>query len=264
MKKTFNIDYYEKRRPNHVNPIIPAYRKYALFPNDNAVTSSLINGWTYEPYMFQFISDNMIELESTEIIDIGANNGHFTIEFAHYVGDNGKVYSFEPQRVVFQQLCGNVFLNGLDNVIAYNVAIGDEDKMTTVEVPNYFDKGYINLGDVHVNVPGESVQMKKLDDYEFSNLSVIKIDVQGYESYVINGSKNTIDKHRPFIFMEIEGDQLGRYGLSENDLMIQIEDMGYILKRFQVGISYQSVSGKCLDCVCIPKEKYELENFKIT
>ena len=68
-----------------------------------------------------------------EIIDIGANNGHFTVEFAQYVGDNGKVHSFEPQRIIFQQLCGNVFLNGLDNVYTYNVALGDKVGITYVE-----------------------------------------------------------------------------------------------------------------------------------
>ena len=113
MKKTFNIQYFERIRKNHIHALQPAYRKYILFPNDNAVTSCLINGSIYEPYYFDFISDNLINLDGMEIIDIGANNGHFTIEFAQYVGDTGKVRSFEPQRIIFQQLCGNVFLNGL-------------------------------------------------------------------------------------------------------------------------------------------------------
>lgn len=150
MKKIFNIQYYERIRKNHINSLVPANRKYILFPKDNAVSSSLIDGRTYEPYMFKFISDNLIDLEDSEIVDIGANNGHFTIEFAHYVGDNGRVYSFEPQRIIFQQLCGNVFLNGLDNVYCYNTAVGDMDGITTIETPNYFNDGDVNFGDVHI------------------------------------------------------------------------------------------------------------------
>ena len=87
MKKTFNIQYFERIRKNHIHTLQPAYRKYILFPNDNAVTSCLINGSIYEPYYFDFISDNLISLDGMEIIDIGANNGHFTVEFAQYVGD---------------------------------------------------------------------------------------------------------------------------------------------------------------------------------
>ena len=134
MKKTFNIQYFERIRKNHIHALQPAYRKYILFPNDNAVTSCLINGSIYEPYYFDFISDNLISLDGMEIIDFGANNGHFTVEFAQYVGDNGKVHSFEPQRIIFQQLCGNVFLNGLDNVYTYNVALGDKVGVTAVAV----------------------------------------------------------------------------------------------------------------------------------
>lgn len=267
MKKTFHVEYYERERKNHIQPLLPAKRKYVLFPNDNAVTSSLIEGWVYEPYLFHFISDNMIELEGTEIVDVGANNGHFTIEFAHYVGNSGRVYSFEPQRIIYQQLCGNVFLNGLDNVFAYNLALGKEQGKTYVEKINYFESGKVNFGDVHTlntkNNDNDVVALTRLDDIEFLNLSVIKIDVQGFEPFVLEGSEVTIWKHRPFIFIEIEEDQLQKYGFSEQSLIQQIEKMDYVVKRFQVGIPYQTKSGVCLDCVCIPKEKYEKENFKI-
>lgn len=267
MKKTFKVEYYERNRKNHIQPLLPAKRKYVLFPNDNAVTSSLIEGWVYEPYLFQFISDNMIELDGTEIVDVGANNGHFTIEFAHYVGNSGKVYAFEPQRIIFQQLCGNVFLNGLDNVLAFNSAVGKEVGTTYVEKINYFDTNNVNFGDVHLvnnnSNNNDIVVMTRLDDIEFQNLSIIKIDVQGFESHVLEGSEVTIWKHRPFIFIEIEEDQLQKYGFNEESLIKQIEKMDYVVRRFQVGIPYQTKSGVCLDCVCIPKEKYEKENFKI-
>jgi FkbM family methyltransferase len=267
MKKKFNVGYYEKDRKNHITPLIPAKRKYILFPNDNAVSSSLIEGWVYEPYLFHFISDNLIDLEGTEIVDIGANNGHFTIEFAHYVGDTGKVYAFEPQRVIFQQLCGNVFLNGLDNVYAYNLALGKEVGSIFVEDVNYFESGSVNFGNVHVVNQNKNSQnlvaITKLDNIEFNNLSIVKIDVQGFEPYVFEGASVTLWKHRPYIFVEIEEDQLEKYGFTEQQLIKQIEDMDYVVKRFQVGVSYQTKSGVCLDCVCIPKEKFEKENYKV-
>jgi len=267
MKKTFDVGYYEKDRKNHITPLITAKRKYILFPNDNAVSSSLIEGWVYEPYLFHFISDNLIELKGTEIVDIGANNGHFTVEFAHYVGDTGKVYAFEPQRIIYQQLCGNIFLNGLDNVYAYNLAIGNEVGSIFVEDVNYFEKGVVNFGNVHVVNHTENnqniVALTRLDNIEFKNLSIIKIDVQGFEPYVIEGAPITLWKHRPYIFVEIEEDQLQKYGFTEKQLIKQIEDMDYVVKRFQVGIPYQTKSGVCLDCVCIPKEKFEKENYKI-
>ena len=264
MKKVFNIGYFERIRKNHIYPLKPSFRKYILFPNDNAVSSTLINNSIYEPYYFDFISDNLINLEGTEIIDIGANNGHFTVEFAHYVGDTGKVHSFEPQRIIFQQLCGNVFLNGLDNVYTHNVALGDENSITRVEKPNYFSEDYVNFGDVHVikdqNIESEEVQVKTLDSYTFENVNLIKIDAQGFEPYILSGAINTINKHRPYIFIEIEEEQLKKYGFSEQSLIDQIEKMDYTVKRFHIGVVYQTVSGMCLDCVCIPNEKLQEYN----
>ena len=36
--------------------------------------------------------------------------------------------------------------------------------------------------------------------------------------------------------------------------------MGYVVRRFHIGVPYQTVSGMCLDCVCIPKEKLQEYN----
>jgi FkbM family methyltransferase len=264
MKKTFNVGFFERSRKNFLTPLKPSNRKYILFPNDNAVTSSLINGWIYEPYLFEFFSDNQIDLDGTEILDIGANNGHFTVEFANYVGDEGKVYSFEPQRIIFQQLCGNVFLNGLDNVYTYNVAVGHENGTVNVEKVDYHNNGYVNFGDVHiVSGEGESVPIIKVDDMSFNNISVIKIDVQGFEQHVISGAVNTINKFRPFIFVEVENHQLQKYGFNENTLAELFKTLNYTMVRFQKGIPYQTESGECLDCICIPNERLENETFKI-
>ena len=121
-----------------------------MFPNDNAVTQSLIKGFLYEQYMFDFLKDNSINLLDSDVIEVGSNNGHFTIEFAELVGDKGRVFAYEPQRIIFQQLCCNLFLNGIDNVIANQVAIGNEKGVVKFEYANYLSVGAVNFGDVSV------------------------------------------------------------------------------------------------------------------
>lgn len=266
MKRKFNIEVFQTERKNILNPLESNLRKYILFPNDNAVTASLIEGWVYEEYLYHFINDNMLDLSDTEIIEVGANNGNFTVEFANMVGDEGKVYAFEPQRIVFQQLCGNVFINGLDNVYTYNVAVGHENGVVNIENIDYHQTGRVNFGDVHIVTEKDSdvsIPVITLDSLSYNNLSIIKVDVQGFEVYVIRGAVQTIMKHRPFIFIEIEDDQLIKYGFTEQSLINEIERMNYTVVRFQKGIPYQTVSGVCLDCVCIPNEKLELQEFKV-
>lgn len=260
MKTKFQIGLYQSSKRDFIVKHITNNLKFALFPNDNAVSSSIINGWQYEPYMFEFLIRNNIQTTGRSIIDIGANNGSFAVDFAHLVGDRGNVYSFEPQRIIFYQLCGNVFMNGIDNVHCYNLAIGNSDTDIQVQKPNYFQNGNVNFGDVKVGkVEGESVsvQQRRLDYFDFNDVVFIKIDVQGYELNVIKGAENTIRKHRPYLFVEFEDDLLKEAGTSEKELQEKIESLGYVVKRFQEGMPYQTTSGKCLDCVCIPKEKFE-------
>jgi FkbM family methyltransferase len=260
MKTKFQIGLYQSSKRDFIVKHITNNLKFALFPNDNAVSSSIINGWQYEPYMFEFLIRNNIQTTGRSIIDIGANNGSFAVDFAHLVGDKGNVYSFEPQRIVYYQLCGNVFMNGIDNVYCYNLAIGNSDTDIQVQKPNYFQNGNVNFGDVKVGkVQGDSVsvEQRRLDYFDFNDVIFIKIDVQGYELNVIKGAENTIRKHRPYLFVEFEDDLLKEAGTSEKELQDKIESLGYIVKRFQEGMPYQTTSGKCLDCVCIPKEKFE-------
>ena len=264
MKRVMNISYIETQRPNYTNAFAPAYRRYALFPNDNAVTRALIEGWVYEEYVWRFINNNSILLDGTDIIDVGANNGSFTVEFAHFAGNFGRVHSFEPQRIVYQELCANVFLNGLDNVFTHHAAVGDQTGEVFIDKPDYFQaEQMINLGDVSVADDGEKVRSVRLDDFEFEKVSLIKIDVQGYEPNVIRGAEQTIQKHRPFIICEVEQPHLEKFGGSAEALIKQIEDLGYVMTQFDRGVKYVSWNGECLDYVGIPKEVYEAEKFLI-
>ena len=49
---------------------------------------------------------------------------------------------------------------------------------------------------------------------------------------------------------------LQQAGTSEVELKEKIESLGYIVKRFDTGTVYSTTTGVCLDCVCIPIEKY--------
>ena len=74
MKTKFEIGLYKSNKKDFRNAFYVNSLIYALFPKDNAVTSSIIEGWQYEKYMFDFLERNQIDCEGKTIIDIGANN----------------------------------------------------------------------------------------------------------------------------------------------------------------------------------------------
>lgn len=262
MKRRFTTNIYQQSKKDFFKPFIKHTLKYALFPKDNAITSSIIEGWQYHDYMFEFFTMNNIDANGFDIIDIGANNGQFSVDFAEMVGNNGSVHSFEPQRILYYQLCANVFLNGYDNVFCHNVALGDKNDVVEIEKPNYFDTNFVNFGDIAIkndsSVNTESVRMKMLDEYKFNNLLFIKMDVQGYEPFVIEGASKTIEEHRPYMMIEFEEPTLNKHGKNEKELRKQIEELGYEVRLMHEGQDYNSYSGGPIDHICIPKEKIHL------
>jgi len=143
--------------------------------------------------------------------DIGANIGTFTTWMARAF-PNGKIYSFEPQRAVFQMLSGNAAINNLYNVYTHNIGLGKENTKVEFDEPNYFQKNDFGTFSLVENIITERtknkivVQIQTLDwfleYYKVPKVHLLKIDVEGMDLDVLTGGYNTIKKHLPAIFIE--------------------------------------------------------------
>lgn len=133
------------------------------------------------------------------ILDIGANIGNHTVFFAKECGAR-KIYSFEPTRKTFLILKENIRINQLDSrVVTMNIALGSKKSNVRV-IANEKDAG---SNYVEENLNG-NIAMRRLDDLSISeSIEYVKIDVEGYEYEVLKGSRNTIMKDKPNIFIEI-------------------------------------------------------------
>jgi FkbM family methyltransferase len=151
------------------------------------------------------------EFSEPIIFDIGANIGTFTTWMARAF-PNGKIYSFEPQRAVFQMLSGNAAINNLYNVYTHNIGLGKENTKVEFEEPNYFQKNDFGTFSLVENIITEKtknkivVQIQTLDwfleYYKVPKVHLLKIDVEGMDLDVLTGGYNTIKKHLPVIFIE--------------------------------------------------------------
>jgi FkbM family methyltransferase len=117
------------------------------------------------------------------ILDIGANMGTFSIPLATHISErSGIIHSFEPQRIIYYQLCGNIFLNRLENVFAHKLAlstVNDDIEIDTLDYHQAWNIGAYSL------IPGKDEQKKisnkekckfsKLDEFELNNpISLLK------------------------------------------------------------------------------------------
>jgi FkbM family methyltransferase len=154
--------------------------------------------------------------------DIGANIGAHTIPMAQIVGPSGSVYAFEPQRIVFQILCGNIALNELGNVEALQKGVGRSSHRNRIVALDYGAQN--NYGGLSIGGDrGEKVEIIAIDDLELSRIRLIKIDIEGMELEAIRGAKNTIERCRPVLY--VENDRAEK----STELVGQLLEYGYRL-----------------------------------
>jgi FkbM family methyltransferase len=155
------------------------------------------------------------------VIDVGANIGTHTVFFAKTVGEKGLVLAFEPQRLVFQTLCGNVALNGLTNVICQQAAVGAERGL--LEFPVVDPRVAFNFGAIRAGTTGcgEAVDVVPIDEMRLRRCTLIKVDVEGMEAKVLAGAKETIARCRPALFLENDTVERSR------EVLEAVESIGY-------------------------------------
>jgi FkbM family methyltransferase len=137
------------------------------------------------------------------VFDIGANIGNHSMFFSQQVGPTGLVISFEPQTVLFQMLCGNVALNSITNVMAFNEGVGEKEGYLWLPMINYSVENNFGGISLQTKKTGKQILITALDRFiNMNRVDLIKIDVEGMEQEVILGARKFISKFKPFLFVE--------------------------------------------------------------
>ena len=156
-------------------------------------------------------------------IDAGAHCGLWTVQLSQYFE---RVECFEPlERHVecWRKNAGWKLTNKL-----HQVALGEEERACGMKVVEGLS------GRSHVEGAGD-IKLNRLDDYYFEDVDLIKIDVEGYELFVIKGAEETIRKWKPVMIVEQKPHLGGNYGLSTTAAVDYLKSMGAVVKKEIVG-----------------------------
>ena len=132
-------------------------------------------------------------------LQFGGEFGAQTLWLARVVGTGGRVHVAEPARIGFQQLCASVALNGLTNVYTTNQWLGQRS-------------GSAALGTLPgaQHFPGEAQETVKLgsvDELGLDSLHLLKINVPGTITQLLDGAVETIRRCRPILYFRLEPEQ---------------------------------------------------------
>lgn len=207
--------------------------------NDSVLSRLIFDG--FEKEEIDFLTQN---LKNGDIfIDIGANVGLFSLLASPLVGNSGKVIAFEPSPVTFERLKENIEYNKFENVEIVNKGISDKEGVLSI---NLYEEGYDAWNSFAPSPENFNKALKKHDvvvttlDNELRNIDkskikLIKIDVEGWEKFVLNGAKDILENYAPIIMMEFTESNTFSAGYMVQELYDIMVEKGYTWYEFVEG-----------------------------
>lgn len=178
-----------------------------------------------------FLSDYL--KRGSIFVDIGANIGTHSLKAAFVVGPSGKIISFEPHPKTFYYLNKNIHLNAFDNIETHNCALGDKSGHL------YFSNNIADDQNCIVSSAGIKVEVKKLEAaVSPRKIDLIKIDVEGYELFVLRGGMRLLE-HTDCIMFEFSETSFNKYGYGTKDILKFFQENGFTVFKLTHGKLYK-------------------------
>ena len=165
-------------------------------------------------------------------VDLGAHKGGYLYWMQKKVGNEGKVFGFEPQVKLFNYLKNLKATFSWNHVQLENMGVSAKEGEVDFFIPKT-EKGdspgaRIDFVEDGLEYEASKIKITTLDQYFldrqiFPNL--IKIDVEGHEKQVLLGGINLLKTHKPVILMECENRHLE--GESVFDVFDVLLEIGY-------------------------------------
>jgi len=165
----------------------------------DAVGRGLYRRKIHEPCLTNLLLARFANSSRKNFIDVGANIGYFTCLMGKLAGPSGSVLAIEPEPQNFELLQRNLKLNNLTNVTLHACALGASAGSAMLGLYKAANRGRHSLVDTQAKTQIE-VPVKTLDELvrtagpNIKAWSLLKIDVEGYEGFVLDGARETLPR----------------------------------------------------------------------
>jgi FkbM family methyltransferase len=231
--------------------------------NDNSLCLYVCG--SFEPNEFAFLERVM--KPGMVFVDVGANDGYYTLFAAQRVGPSGRVVAVEPSTRERANLEHNIARNGLGNVTVIPLALGAACGTAELCLAQSAHSGHNTLGRfANDGVKAESVEqvtVRTLDSLAgevlLDRIDVMKIDVEGAEASVIAGARDVLAATKPLIVLEISDKALRGQGSDAKQLIALLRELDYEIAVFSpnTGCIELHADGRdlSLNVVAIPRDR---------
>jgi FkbM family methyltransferase len=202
-----------------------------LLPNEGASRLTYYFGVS-EPELFR-VYNEFLRPRMT-IVDAGANIGLHSLFFSKRVGEEGKIYAFEPAKMIFRRMMEHIQNNHVTNIEGLCLALGAKQGSAEI-VDNKNDTSRTFLRPSLSNSDTTSTAaVETLDTFAkvrgLEKIDFLKIDVEGFESEILEGALSLLSRQAiKVIQIELDERSLDRAGSEKSAVVSLLIKKGYSL-----------------------------------
>jgi FkbM family methyltransferase len=223
------------------SPILINFGEFKMFAYNNNKDLSkfmLKNLNVWDGFQVERIN-NIFKNKKSLFIDCGCSFGSYSVPIAKLNSTDSKVIAIDASSVAIRRLKENVFLNDINNIKIYNLAIGKEEGSANFNedlnlLPNSGSFRFDSSGKkLRITTLDIILEQQSLDSFE---VIFVKMDLEGYEFDGLLGFKKNIVKYKPIILFEFSRMLLQNTSFSENAFNLFLKETSYEIKDYDNNI----------------------------
>lgn len=213
----------------------------------------------YEPNVFYYhcglkvFNNKVVDriksyLKEKDVIDAGAFIGDSALMFLREYNCK-RIFAFEPESKNYNLLQKTIEINKCSKITPVKKGLGDKTGRR-VSIASVGSSSCILRG---VNdVSGEIVELTTIDDFvnknQYSNIGLIKMDIEGYEYEAIKGAIETIRKNQPILLISIYHNPVDFFEIKPYLEKLNLDYQFFVRKINPFNLVYETM------LICIPKK----------
>ena len=189
---------------------------------------------------------SMFLQEGDTFVDVGANQGVYSVIASKYVGESGLLVSIEPQPRFASNIGKSLALGKRCRFEVHQMAVGDSDSTIDLIIPRSYS-GTAGVYPEHSGLGRHTrvqVPLKRFDESigwrNFPGSVFVRLDIEGSEFSFLKGAGEMMRAMNPLLLMEMNPSSLQASRTDVKELLDLLMDLGYTHYRYpdDVGVFY--------------------------